>query len=488
MENKKPKVEFYGGKFVALLPVAMFIVFAFLFFVVWKTYGMIELCMGGFVAILVSSIFAKNKAEYWDSVATGMASKVMNELALILFIVGMFGKMMTRGGVAEGFVWLGGQMGLSGGMFTAFTFIATCIIATATGTSIGTLFTAFPILYPSGLLLGAHPVFLAGAILSGAIFGDNVGPVSDTTIVSASTQTYKNKDGHADIGGVVMSRAKYALAGAAIALVLFFIFGGTGSVTSAAEADAIMAQYGDPSGLIMLIPVVVLLVIAFKSRNIYVAAFWGIVSGTVVGLVSGILTPADILSVEGGAPAGFLMDGINNMIGTVGYSYAVAGLAGILRACGLLDALVDALTNSKLNKTAAGTETIIGIGIIACSAIFASANGPAIMMWGPLADDLGSKAGLHPYRRANLLDGFASTIPVIIPVTSSFIFICMSCVSGLTADYAFVQEISPVALAGAALHCWCLLAVLIFSVITGWGRAYEGANGELVRAKEKAAK
>jgi Na+/H+ antiporter NhaC len=81
----------------------------------------------------------------------------------------MFGKLMTRGGVMRkaSYGWAN-KFGLTGGLFTAFTFLATCVIATATGTSIGTMFTAFPILYPSGLLLGAHPVLLAGAILSGA--------------------------------------------------------------------------------------------------------------------------------------------------------------------------------------------------------------------------------------------------------------------------------------------------------------------------------
>lgn len=182
MEKKKFDVEFHGTNLFALVPLLLFVVFCILFFVVFKTFDMMHLCMGGYVALIIGSLLSKNWGKYWDAVATGMSSKIMNELALILLIVGMFGKLMTRGGVAQGFVWLGDKIGLSGGGFVAFTFIATCVIATATGTSIGTMFTAFPILYPSGLLLGADPVFLAGAILSGAIFGDNVGPISDTTI------------------------------------------------------------------------------------------------------------------------------------------------------------------------------------------------------------------------------------------------------------------------------------------------------------------
>ena len=294
MEKKKFDVEFHGTNLFALVPLLLFVVFCILFFVVFKTFDMMHLCMGGYVALIIGSLLSKNWGKYWDAVATGMSSKIMNELALILLIVGMFGKLMTRGGVAQGFVWLGDKIGLSGGGFVAFTFIATCVIATATGTSIGTMFTAFPILYPSGLLLGADPVFLAGAILSGAIFGDNVGPISDTTIASASTQEYTNKPGVADVAGVVGSRMKYALVAAAAATVCFALFGGSGSAINAAEAEAILAQYSNPKGLIMLIPVAILLIVAFIKRNIYVACTWGLISGTIIGLVSGILVPSDI--------------------------------------------------------------------------------------------------------------------------------------------------------------------------------------------------
>ena len=266
-------------------------------------------------------------------------------------------KLMTRGGVAQGFVWLGDKIGLSGGGFVAFTFIATCVIATATGTSIGTMFTAFPILYPSGLLLGADPVFLAGAILSGAIFGDNVGPISDTTIASASTQEYTNKPGVADVAGVVGSRMKYALVAAAAATVCFALFGGSGSAINAAEAEAILAQYSNPKGLIMLIPVVILLVVAFIKRNIYIACTWGLISGTVIGLVSGILVPSDVLGLQDGTLGGFLIDGVNNMIGTVGYLYAIAGIIGILSASGLLQQVIDGLVHSKLSRSVVGTDT-----------------------------------------------------------------------------------------------------------------------------------
>lgn len=203
MEKKKFDVEFHGTNLFALVPLLLFVVFCILFFVVFKTFDMMHLCMGGYVALIIGSLLSKNWGKYWDAVATGMSSKIMNELALILLIVGMFGKLMTRGGVAQGFVWLGDKIGLSGGGFVAFTFIATCVIATATGTSIGTMFTAFPILYPSGLLLGADPRVPGRVPSSAALFSAITSAPSPTPpSASASTQEYTNKPGVADVAGV----------------------------------------------------------------------------------------------------------------------------------------------------------------------------------------------------------------------------------------------------------------------------------------------
>ena len=106
-------------------------------------------------------------------------------------------------------------------------------------------------------------------------------------------------------------------------------------------------------------------------------------------------------------------------------------------------------------------------------------------MYGPIADKIGQESGLHPYRRSNLLDGFASTLSVIIPFTSSFIFIVISCVTGLMEEYSFINAINPIALAGATFHCIALFAVFVFAVLTGWGREYEGPNGERIKAKNR---
>jgi ABC-type proline/glycine betaine transport system permease subunit len=91
-QNNKPKVEFYGTSLFALIPLLIFIVGCILFFVVFKTYDMMNLCMGGFVALIIGSFFSKNWGNYWQSVVKGLTSPVICELICILLVVGMFGK------------------------------------------------------------------------------------------------------------------------------------------------------------------------------------------------------------------------------------------------------------------------------------------------------------------------------------------------------------------------------------------------------------
>ncbi len=479
--NENYKLEFHGGRAMSLIPLLIFVIFCVAFFVVFKVFEMEALAMGGILALIIGSIFSKNWTRYWEAVVTGMSSNMMNMLALILLVVGIFAKLMSRGGVAQGFVWLGDSMGLKGGAFVVFAFLATCVISTATGTSIGTLFSGFPIFYPSGILLGANPLFLAGAILSGAIFGDNVAPISDTTIASAATQSYKNKAGSADIGGVVRTRMKYAYASALVSGVLFYFLGGTGEYDAAGRT--IMEQYIDPKGLIMLIPVIVLLVVAVTKRDIFIAITWGIISGTAIGLVTGIIGFNDIISVKDGALTGFAIEGTKNMLGTVVYLYGVAGIMGILRESGMMDHIIQSLLQSKLASTVVGSELIISLGVIVTSICLGAANGPAIIMFGPIADEIGKAKNLHPYRRANLMDGVTASLPVIIPFTSAFIFIVIACVQGLMGDYEFIQPLNPLQLAYASFHSIGLFIVFMFSIFTGWGRAYEGPNGEEIAAK-----
>lgn len=471
------RIEFRGGWGVAFVPVAIFLFFCILYFIVFKAFEMYTLAMGAFVALLVGAVFVKKGSydRFWDFVYEGVKEAV--PIAVLLFVIGIFSELIKSANISAGFVWLANLLGVDGGLFTAFTFFAVCVISTATGSSIGTMFTCFPIFYPAGVLLGSDPAVLAGGLVSAAIFGDNLAPISDTTIISAGTQEYTKKEGLADVGGCVSSRLKYSLIAGIISFFLFWILGGGG--TAGAGAENILAQNMNPTTLVMLVPVAVMLAVSIKTRNIYKAITIGIVLGTVVGLAFGLMTFDDVISVVDGAPAGFLTGGIKGMMATVTLVISVYGIMGVLTGAGVLERITNGILNSKMGKTVRGAEIAMMLGISFTTLIFGGVTSASMTTFGKVQNEIGKRVGLHPYRRANLLDGFANSIVLVIPFLSVFVFIGAL----LTKGYDFVAPLSLTQVSSGMIYCVMLFLVLLFSVITGWGRDYEGPEGEPVKQR-----
>lgn len=477
--EKNQKLEFRGGWGVAFLTVIIFLFFCVLYFIVFKAFEMHALAMGAFVALLVSAVFVKkgHYDRFWNCVYKGVKEAV--PVAVLLFTIGMFSQLIKSADISSGFVWLANLLGVNGGLFTAFTFFAVCVIATATGSSIGTMFTCFPIFYPAGALLGSNPAVLAGAIVCGAIFGDNLAPISDTTIISAGTQEYTKKQGFADVGGCVTSRMKYSLVAGVISFALFWVFGGGG--TAGAGAEEILSGSMNPTTLVMLVPVAIMLVIAVITRNIYKAITVGIITGTIIGLVFGLMSFEDILSVSDGNPTGFLTDGISSMMATVALVLSVYGIMGVLTGAGVLDKITNGILNSKLGKTPRGAEITMMLGISVTTLFFGGVTSASMATFGKVQNEIGKRVGLHPYRRANLLDGFANAIVLAVPFLSVFVFIGAL----LTGGYDFIDPVSLTEIGGSMFYCMVLFLVLLFSVITGWGRQYEGPQGKPVKEPAK---
>jgi Na+/H+ antiporter NhaC len=316
---------------------------------------------------------------------------------------------------------------------------------------------------------------MAGLILSGAIFGDNLAPISDTTILSASTQIYKNKEGTAEIGGCVATRAKYALVSSVFAIILYYILAGGYSIGEGAEE--ILANSMNSKSLIMLIPVATTLFISIKTRNIFKAITVGLIFGTAVALLFGLLTPKDIFTVEGGVPKGFLYDGINGMVGVVILIVSMFGIMGVMKEAGAIDFVITKMLNSNLSKTTRGAEIIMGVSMTIVTTFMGGAQDPAILTMGPVFNKLGQEKNLHPYRRANLLDGFSNSLPVSVPVVSCYIFLTAQ----LTSGYDFVEPLTALQVSKGMIYPIILFITLFVAVFTGWGRVFEGPNGEMLK-------
>ncbi len=461
MKTEKRKLEMYGGLFGGLMPLLVLIV-VLIWISVNEKGAVSAFWTGGWLAIVAGLFLAKDKKYYCQVIIEGIGSKTGATIVAAWLFAGVFGKLMVAGGLVDGLLWLGLQTGATGSIFTLIAFIAAMLFSLGTGTSTGTVLALVPVLYPAGVLLGANPAMLAVAILGGAAFGDNLAPVSDTTIVSALTQEAELKD-------VVKSRAPLALVAAAIAAIILLIFGGGGTVQITNLSEMNIAV--DPKGLFVAVSFIVVIVSALKGNDIIESLIYGNIVAMVMGVLSGKMTLAAILSLPAnrGESTGLIEAGISGVTAAIIFALIVLGITEILVRSGVMDAILDWAL-----RTVAKTVKQAEFAIIAITIIFSipiAANAPALMVVGPsFVKPLGEKFKLAKARCANLMDCAVCTLFFTLPWHIAVIVWYGALV---TASESFDLVLPSINAAFLNPYCWALLLVLCISVITGWNRKFE---------------
>lgn len=462
-------LKFYGGRLGAAVPLLFFVVWAISISVAGapSEHGLI---LGMIIGITLGMLICRSRwGEYANAVFAGMANPVATVTIVAWFWAGMFAQVLRVGGLVDGLVWLGAQSNATGGFFAGATFVLAATFGTAVGTGYGTVVAFCTLLYPAGLILGADPVWLFAAILSGAAFGDNLAPVSDTTVVSATTQ-------ETDIPGVVRSRFKYALAAALPALLIFTLVGGNGMEADHGRAAELLAETASPDGLALLVPFALVIFLALHGFHILVALTWGILSAIAAELLLG-LAPADAIlffDPSTDTVGGALVDGIAGYLGLSILILLIVAAGHIMRLGGALDALIEGLKRFARDSVARA-ETAMW-GIVFSLNVFITINTAAEIAAGPVISRLGKRFKLHPYRRANMLDAVTSAIGYIFPWGGG-VLIGYQTIRTLESQYDFVHAVPPTDVWPFVLHGWFLAAVMLIAAITGFGRTYEAADG-----------
>lgn len=462
-------LRFHGSAAVLLLPLALFVAVTARLFISEAAFDLTGLAAAGVLTLFSGSLLAKSPSEYWKAAVRGASSELTGTVVLILIASGIFSAMMKASGVADGLVFLGGMLHLTGHAFTVFVLLASSLMA-ATGSSIGTLLAAMPIFFPAGVALGADPAMLAGAVLSGAIFGDNLAPVSDVTVISSVTQRFR--DGTpADIAGVVRTRLPYAMTALAVSMPVYAFMGASRPVSEAALS-------GDASALLMLVPVAVLIAVAVRTRDVLMAISAGAVTGTATGLLIGRLSFATIFAADDGRLSGFLLSGISNVSPIILLCVTLFAFTGIVREAGVPDMMAKALEAGSAGRPSAlRTELFLSAATLVVTTLFAAVTSASVALVGSLTDDIGRASNAHPYRRSHILSGLANSLPVLMPF-SAFVLITMAAVSGLEGAAA----VTPFTLMTAAFYPIALFLVFGFMVLTGTGRMTETPEPEAAEA------
>ncbi len=431
------------------------------------------LVLGAIFGITLGLFFSKSKwADYAQGLFDGLAQPIGVVAIVAWFYAGMFAQVLQVGGLVEGLVWIGTITGFTGGLFVGLTFILAAVFSTAVGTGYGTTVAFCTLMFPAGVATGADPTILFAAILAGAVFGDNLAPVSDTTIVSATTQ-------NADVPGVVRSRFKYAIAAAVPALILFIVLGGGGTFQDQASFNTDTS----PSGLLMLIPFFIVLYLALSGHHIITSLTWGIISGIVwimifpVGSISQVISfnPESDTIIEGA-----LVNGIVGYMNMAILILLIVAAAHLLKLGGTMQVITKTLMKWIKNSVKRAELSMWAIVALLNSAI--TINTAAEIAAAPFVREIGEKYKIHSYRRANMLDAITSALGYIFPWGAP-VLLGWSTISMMQETYEWLPIVAPTSVFPFVFQGWFLVIVMLIAALTGWGLRFQGKNGEELKER-----
>ena len=465
LHEKNVKLNMYGGMWGGFIPLLVLVVL-----LIWISLkgmgGTMQFWATGWIAIAVGLFLSRNKLAYCGAIIRGLSDKNGIVIITAWLFAGVFGKLMVAGGLVQGLLWFGLKTGTQGALFTVVSFIAAMVFSIGTGTGTGTVISMVPVLYPAGVFLGANPAMLAAAMLAGAAFGDNLAPISDTTIVSAYTQEATMRD-------VVKSRFPLAISAAMIAIIILLITGGGGQPKTLPELQAQM----NPTGLLMLIGFAIVVIFALSGRHIIETLIYGNLSAVVLGVINGQIELSDVFHIpyKRGDSTGIIQDGISGVVGAIIIALLILAVARIFDESGGMEKIL-ILAKKTFAKTVVQAELSI-IFITIFFSLLISSNAPAELVVGPnLVKPLGKKFNLAPARRANLMD--CSVCSLFYTIPWAIVVVVWYGTVEATAK-AFNIEAPSIGAAMLNPYSWALLAVIVFSAITGWNRKYDNYEDEV---------
>ena len=349
--------------------------------------------MPAIVAFLIALCvaFVQNKDLKFDDkikvISRGVGDDNIITMCLIFLLAGGFSGAVSAAGGVESTVNLGLSI-LPPSVAVVGLFVIGCFISVSMGTSMGTIAALAPIAVGISEKTGFSMAVCIGAVACGAMFGDNLSMISDTTIAAVKTQGCEMKDKFKENFFIVLPAAIVTI------IIFFFITKDGGSVTTA-ELDY---------NIVRVIPYLLVLIGALIGINVFVVLIGGIVVSLIVGVATGAIAPADMFTAVGG--------GVTGMYDITVISIVVACIVALMKEYGGIEFILKIF--KKFIKGPKGAE--VGIAGLALAVDCCTANNTvAIVMAGPIAKEISTEYGVDPRRSASLLDIFASVGQGLIP-------------------------------------------------------------------------
>ena len=349
---------------------------------------------------------------------SGMGDANVMLMCLIFLLAGAFAMVSKGVGAVDAVVALG-LGSLPPALVLPGLFLVAALVSLSIGTSMGTVAAVVPIALGVADASGLDRVLVTGAVVGGAMFGDNLSIISDTTIAATRSQGAEMRD---------KFRENFKIAApAALATVLLL----------ASLGDSAPVAASDDASPWLVLPYVLVLGLAVAGLDVVVVLGIGLVAAGAFGLWA---TPDyGLVEFAGDTYAGF-----ESMVEITLLSILIGGLAALIKATGGLDWLAGVI--ARFARGHAGRRSgELGIAALAAGSDALTANNTvAILVTGSLARDIAQRHGISPRRAASVLDIFACVVQGVLPYGAQILLA------------ASLAAISPLALAGSVHYCWLL--------------------------------
>ena len=384
-----------------------------------------------FIALLAAFCMGKGTIDQKFSVfAKGAANENVLTMLMIYILAGAFSTVAKAMGGVDSTVNLGLSI-IPVQLLAAGIFVISAFMGTATGTSMGTISAIVPIAVGVAEKGGLSIPLLLGACVGGAMFGDNLSMISDTTIAATRTQGCELKD---------KFRVNFfiALPAAVVTIIVLLVVGRPETVTAMNDLSF---------SAVKVLPYVMVLVLALIGINVFLTLTLGIFTAGIIGIVGGELTIATFAQA--------IWNGFTGMNEIFFLALFCGGLSEMIAHNGGIVWLIE-----KLRSMMHGNKSAqVGIAALASMADCATANNTvAIVVSGNVAKDMSREFKVDPRRTASLLDVFSCVFQGIIPYGAQL----LTAATLTTLNYNIVM--SPVEIVPYMWYCWILGIFGILSI------------------------
>ena len=379
----------------ALLPIGVFLLLYLGLGIVYEYVLKVEM---GFYSIPIIAVFLvailvaciQNPSLRFDDkmrvMGQGVGDPNIIIMVLIFFTAGIFSSIVGRSGAQSVAYFL--LSVIPARFAVAVIFLIACFVSTAMGTSVGTIALITPIAVEIAAASGYSVPLCVGTVMGGAMFGDNLSFISDTTIAACNGQGCAMKDKFRENFHIA---APAALATLIVLLIL----------TVGREPSIVPGEYN----LIQIIPYLLVLIGGVIGVNVFLVLLAGIVTGAVIMMATGATESFRAL-------LGSIGSGISGMYETASVAILVAAMCALIREYGGFDALLSGIRRVFRGKS--GCQ--LGMGILVGLMDIATANNTvAIVMANPIAKEMSTDYEITPRKAASLLDTFSCVFQAVIP-------------------------------------------------------------------------